>query len=316
MARQITLVPGAAGGPQHSSSTRQVDFALVDVFAQEPLSGNPLAVVPGADGLDDDVMRRIAREFNQSETTFLLHPTRDAEWRLRSFTAAGVEVDGAGHNALGAWWWLAESGAIPLDDGWASFRQEIGDDVLEVEVLAEAGSPKAIAMWQGAPRYQTVLTDCAELASALGLTSSDLDVPDLRPQVVSTGVAHLMVPVRDRDALARARPDAQRLAAVLRSCGAEGCYIFALATSEPDTRAHTRFFNPTVGIAEDPATGTAAGPLACYLIVNAISPEGRIGLIQGEDMGRRSRIELDVRGAAVRLLGSAVTVAAGKLRVP
>jgi trans-2,3-dihydro-3-hydroxyanthranilate isomerase len=86
-------------------ATQRQPYYFVDVFADEPLTGNPLSVVAEADGLDDQTMRRIAREFNQSETTFLLSPTRpEAHARLRSFTPSGAEVFGAGHNALGAWW--------------------------------------------------------------------------------------------------------------------------------------------------------------------------------------------------------------------
>src|SRR5260370_15243349 len=96
----------------------QIHFHLVDVFADRPLTGNPLAVLSPPDGLDDSAMRSIACELHQAETTFLLPPTRKpADWRLRSFTASGVEVFGAGHNSLGAWWWLAESGLLRLADG-------------------------------------------------------------------------------------------------------------------------------------------------------------------------------------------------------
>src|SRR2546421_4812575 len=105
-----------------------VAFALVDVFADEPLSGNPLAVVPDADGLDEDVLPRIAREFNQAETTFLVAPTAaGADHRLRSFTAGGIEVFGAGHNALGAWCWLAATGRLDRAGLW---HQQIGAAVL------------------------------------------------------------------------------------------------------------------------------------------------------------------------------------------
>lgn len=87
---------------------RECRFALVDVFTETPLWDNPLAVVPGADMLTDTQMARVSREFNQSETTFISHPTMTgARWRLRSFTPDGSEVVGAGHNSLGAWWWLA-----------------------------------------------------------------------------------------------------------------------------------------------------------------------------------------------------------------
>ena len=92
---------------------QQLRFYLVDVFAQEPLCGNPLSLVVDAQDLGKETMQRIAREFNQSETTFLLPPTKpQADWRLRSFTPMGTEVFGAGHNALGAWWWLAEAGQL------------------------------------------------------------------------------------------------------------------------------------------------------------------------------------------------------------
>ena len=95
-------------------SDRSISFYWVDVFASRPLTGNPLALVPDADDLDESQMHAIAREFNQSETTFLLRPRLPgATCRLRSFTPAGAEVGGAGHNALGAWLWLAASGRLP-----------------------------------------------------------------------------------------------------------------------------------------------------------------------------------------------------------
>ena len=126
----------------------KLPFHLVDVFAAEPLTGNPLAVVAGGESLPIDLLRRIAREFNQSETTFVMPPTRaEADWRLRSFTAAGAEVFGAGHNALGAWWWLAEAGKLPLAQGARTFHQEIGDRVLPVTVgdhiVMEQEAPEA-----------------------------------------------------------------------------------------------------------------------------------------------------------------------------
>ena len=100
--------------------TTQVPFCLVDVFASQPLTGNPLALVTDADGLAEPQMRAIAREFNQSETTFLLRPSlAGATWRLRSFTPIGAEVAGAGHNALGAWLWLAAAGSAPGTVNWS-----------------------------------------------------------------------------------------------------------------------------------------------------------------------------------------------------
>ena len=100
-------------------------------------------------------MRRIAREFNQSETTFLLKPAEaDADWHLRSFTPTGHEVTGAGHNALGAWWWLAVSGRLPLHDGTTAFRQKIADRVLPLQVVSSGGGVRSIVMQQAAPEFR------------------------------------------------------------------------------------------------------------------------------------------------------------------
>src|SRR5215472_7856452 len=110
---------------------QQLRFYVVDVFADAPLSGNPLALVVNAQDLEQERMQRIARELNQSETTFLLPPTDpQADWRLRSFTPTGAEVFGAGHNALGAWWWLAEAGRLALSGPRTVFQQELGERVL------------------------------------------------------------------------------------------------------------------------------------------------------------------------------------------
>jgi trans-2,3-dihydro-3-hydroxyanthranilate isomerase len=292
-------------------------FALVDVFATEPLSGNPLAVVDGGATLDDGLMGRIAREFNQSETTFLLPPTTgDALWRLRSFTPIGAEVFGAGHNALGAWWWLAEQGRLPLTDGANPFAQEIGPLVLPLTVQAAAGRPIAVVMEQAAPEPGRSVADPQALAAALGLAQNDLDLDTLPAQVVSTGAGHLMIPVRHRDAVDAIRVDAPALLACLQAVGGEGAYVFSRDPRAPGAVAYARFFNPTMGISEDPATGTAAGPLACHLVAHGLAPAGQQLVIeQGTAMGRTSLIGVRVTAGAVEIIGGGVTVAEGTLRV-
>jgi trans-2,3-dihydro-3-hydroxyanthranilate isomerase len=296
-----------------------VPFFLVDVFADTPLTGNPLAVVADAERLQEPVMRAVAREFNQSETTFVLPPTRPgATWRLRSFTPPGAEVVGAGHNALGAWWWLATAGRIELDaEGGAALTQEIGDRVLPVEVIGREGRPEAIVMEQSPPQFGRSVTDRDELSEALGLEPGGSDLLDDVPaQVVSTGVAHLLVPVRDRAVVDRARPDAPRLAATLARAGGQGCYLYCLDPVDPAAVAHARFFNPTVGIWEDPATGSAAGPLVSRLVAQGVVSDGATVLVeQGHAMGRPSRIWVRVSGERVRIGGTGVVVAEGTLTV-
>jgi trans-2,3-dihydro-3-hydroxyanthranilate isomerase len=286
-----------------------VSFALVDVFSDQPLSGNPLAVVPDADHLDEAVMARIATEFNQSETTFLVAPTMPgAEHRLRSFTPAGVEVFGAGHNALGAWWWLADNGRLDRPGVW---HQQLGTVVLAVEV-----GPDGIAMRQEPARYGSTVGS-APLAAALGIDVAALGAAPQLPAalVVETGAPHLMVGVRDRATVDSVSPDVAALRALLVSADGEGCYVYSLDPVEPGATAHARFFNPVAGIVEDPATGTAAGPLACLLHRHGVAGE-TVVVTQGHRIGRPSRLEVRLDGPTPVLSGRAVISATGTLRLP
>ncbi|RIJ70506.1 PhzF family phenazine biosynthesis protein [Nakamurella silvestris] len=289
-------------------------FHFIDVFADRALAGNPLTLVPDADGLNEVQMRAIAREFNQSETTFLVAPTLPgADRQLRSFTPGGFEVLGAGHNAMGAWLWLAASGE--LDAGRTDFVQQIGSQLLPVRV-DRSGARAVVTMDQSPPTFHAELRDRAELAASLGLDPGDL-AGDVPPQVVATGVTHLMIPVTTRAAVDRAIPDSPRLAAVLREAGGEGAYLYSLQSgpdSVDDIAAYTRFFNPTVGIWEDPATGTAAGPLAARLVALGRVPDGStVAIEQGRHLGRPSILRVRVAGESVRLSGSGVVVASGIL---
>jgi PhzF family phenazine biosynthesis protein len=295
--------------------TGSVSFYFVDVFASKPLTGNPLALVPDADDVDESRMRAIAKEFNQSETTFLLSPTlRGATCRLRSFTPSGAEVGGAGHNALGAWLWLEAAGR--LSNEGSDLAQEIAGAVLPVEVIRDPGRPVSVSMEQSPPRFGELLTDHAGLVAALGLDEDDLTA-SAPVQVVSTGAAHLMVPVRDRATVDRAAPDGPRLRAVLAAAGGEGCYLYSLdPVDTAGAIAYTRFFNPTVGIVEDPATGTAAGPLVALLVALGDALDGVTATVeQGHALGRPSRIEVTVAGSRVWVRGSGLVVAEGTLRI-
>lgn len=282
---------------------------LIDVFAETPLSGNPLAVVEGADTLSDAQMRRIAGEFNQAETTFIMR-SRRADLRLRSFTAIGAEVVGAGHNALGAWLWLAQEGRLGDLSTPRTFQQEIGEAVLPI-VLEMVDGRIVGRMRQSPLRLLDTLDSVAALADALALDHRDiLTTPP--PRTADTGANHLLVRLASPAAVDRAEPGAPALLEVLRQAGAEGCYVYAWDPASPG-RAYARFFNPTVGLWEDAATGTAAGPLAAYL-----AHEGLIGDVltveQGVKMGRRSLLELRL-APELELSGSGVIALRGTLGV-
>ena len=283
---------------------------LIDVFADVSLSGNPLAVVEGADGLNDDTMRRIAREFNQAETTFLLKSDR-ADWKLRSFTASGAEVFGAGHNALGAWLWLAHHGQLGALDAPQTFQQEIGGDILPIMLEIRDGRVHG-RMRQAPLRLSPPLSVLDPLAGALGLAPDDF-LTHPAPRAADTGAAHLMVRVRDRQIVDAARPSAEKLVEVLSPAGAEGCYLYAFEGATAHT-AYARFFNPTVGLWEDSATGTAAGPLCAYLGAEGLLAGDELVIEQGSHMGRQSFLRVRLVPDA-ELTGAGVVVLRGTLQL-
>lgn len=285
------------------------EYAVVDVFASRPLTGNPLAVVTGADDLDDEAMAAIAVEFNLSETTFVTNPTLEgADLRLRSFTPTGDEVAGAGHNALGAWWWLAETGRVTAPGA----VQELGGRTLPVRIDV-SDRVTTIGLDQGAVTLDHAQVPVHDLAAALG--SGTLDV-DTLGQLICGSVAsrHLLVQVSSVADVDAVRPDGMRLRTLLRAAGAQGCYVYTSGSIELSisTDAYARFFNPTVGIAEDPATGSAAGPLAAHL---AAGRTGDFTILQGKQMGRPSSLQVTVRGDGTTLKGTCALSATGRLTV-
>lgn len=295
---------------------RPHEYAVIDVFADEPLTGNPLAVVTNADDLSVAQMAAIATEFNLSETTFISAATLpDAQWRLRSFTSGGDEISGAGHNALGAWWWLARSGKVTSTHG----SQELGGRVLPVLIDAPSHGPLTIGLEQGPVDLDIVdtVTHPAVL-DVLGLsegpTGGDIDL--VRGSVGST---HLLVPLATTAQVDAARPDSSGLCELLVAAGAQGCYIYS-CTADLDSRgscpdAYARFFNPTVGISEDPATGSAAGPLAAHLVDMGDSVRREVSILQGSAMGRPSTMTIAVDDGRTTLFGRCALSAEGQLFV-
>jgi trans-2,3-dihydro-3-hydroxyanthranilate isomerase len=295
----------------------QIRYACVDAFAKQPLAGNRVAIVSHTETLDEPTMRRIAGELNQVATTFILPPKNDfADRSLRSFTTAGREVYGAGHNSLGAWWWLAESGNLTLSEGRNHFTQEIGGELLPVEVRCQHSQPITVALTHMSPVYGAVCEDLPKLADALGVEDEDIML-SLPAQVVSTGIAHLLVPVIDREIVARAQPNPQRLRRILQAADGEGCYLYCLDDSElPSSIAHARFFNPAQGVVEEAATATAAVPLACLLLRYGIAGNRKSLFIeQGYEMKRPCILEIEVENDVLRLAGRATTIMEGMLRI-
>lgn len=260
-------------------------FLLCDVFADRPFAGNPLAVFFDADNVDDEAMLALAREFGWSEITFVSGHERGQAPRVRIWTPQG-ELPFAGHPTVGTAVALAARGH--LDTGWSTLQLGIGPVAVEViEASAQGGQA---AMVQREPEFGAIYEDRSGLAQALSLEEADL-VPELPAQVVSTGLPHFLVPVRSLEALGKARAVPDLLPAVTAGAGTRWAYLFSVDT--PGTMAVARARLLGVG-REDPATGSAAGPLGAYLVRYGLHRAGAMEIEQGIELGRPGRISLDV----------------------
>lgn len=298
-------------------------FEQVDVFTDRPFAGNPLCVVPDGRGLTPEQMQAIAREMNLSETTFILPPTDPtADYWMRIFTPAR-EIPFAGHPSIGTAFVLACRGAFPLQSPVTRVHQQVGIGTLPLEIEVADGLPGRVVMTQGTPTFAGVVRDVAPVAEALGVPDETLAAGPLPIQAVSTGLHHLMVPVPDLAALAALRPNFSLLDRLLAEAGALGCYVFTLETGSAEVMARSRMFAPGAGVPEDPATGSAVGPLGAYLAAHGVLPRDRQSLLveQGIEMGRPSRmwveVERDSLGmpVGVRVGGTTVPVIAGTIHM-
>lgn len=299
-------------------------FHTADVFTDRMFGGNPLAVVPDGSAIDDERMQLIAREFNLSETVFVLPPDDPAHAaRLRIFTPA-AELPFAGHPTVGTAIVLAATGRLPLAGDTTDIVFEEGVGPVPVSIRARNGRPVFAQLTSARlPEEGPAPPPAEALAEMVSLDSADVLAGTDRPQAFSCGVPFLFLPLKNRAALTRARMRADRWEALLSSYWAPPVFLFCYGAggSEPDL--HARMFSPQLGIAEDPATGSAVSALAGYLGQRAAAREGtlRWRVAQGEDMGRPSLLELEVemRGGAVtavRVGGAAVTVSEGVLHLP
>lgn len=296
-------------------------FYQLDVFTEKPFEGNPLAVFTDGSNLSGKQMQTIAREMNLSETVFVL-PSDTALRRLRIFTPK-QELPLAGHPVVGTWNLLAKLGVTPQsENGIVSVEQELNLGVLPVEIEFRGGKVFQVVMTQGRFEAGAIVsneTEINKLASALGLEISDFDFTrDLPVQTVSTGIKSMDIPLKTLDAVKRCQINSQLLSEVYLKYGAIGCYVFAFETVEKNSKIHARFFAPDDGIAEDAATGSAAGALSGYLLHHGGIEAGKFTIEQGDFMHRPSRIFAEVSGAKenvkeVKIGGSSVIVAEGEL---
>jgi trans-2,3-dihydro-3-hydroxyanthranilate isomerase len=277
-----------------------MDYVIVDVFTDTPLQGNALAVFTDGRGVPAERMQQIAREMNLSETAFVLPAEAGGDARVRIFTPL-TELSFAGHPTLGTAWVLAEQA------GREVIRLETGAGLVPVAFQRRDGRIAAGRMRQPIPTWEPYRR-ADELLAALRVESSRLPI-----EVYRNGPQHVYVALESEQAVAALEPD---LGALTRMPGVEAnCFAGS------GTRWRTRMFAPGDGVPEDPATGSAAGPLAVHLARHGRIPFGQeIEIRQGAEIGRPSTLYARVEGDGdrvdrVEVAGSAVVVARGELLV-
>ena len=296
-------------------------FFTTDVFTNRMFGGNQLAVFTDARGLDSATMQKIAREMNLSETVFVLPPQTTRGTRgVRIFTP-DRELPFAGHPTVGTAFVLAAIGEVTATGETACIVLEEGVGPVEVLIRFDGAQPTFAELTTAKLPEEGPPAPAVELlAAALSLDAAQLLDGDRRPRAFSCGVPFLFVTVRDLKALAQARPNLALWERHLTGYITNEIYLITEDAGDVDVRA--RMFAPSLGIMEDPATGSAASALAGYLApAQSVDRTFRWKILQGVEMGRPStiQVEADVQAGAitaVRVGGSAVMVSEGVLRLP
>jgi trans-2,3-dihydro-3-hydroxyanthranilate isomerase len=277
-----------------------VRYVIADVFTDRPFAGNQLAVFTDARALDAATMQKLAREMNFSESTFVLPPEQGGHARIRIFTPVR-ELPFAGHPTLGT------AIVLGLSTGLDGIRLETGAGIVPLSFQREGGGVSFAWMSQPLPRVAP-FEQSVELLAALGGPASGLPV-----EVYDNGIQHVLVELPTREAVASLRPDQARLAQLPPL----GFNTFAGAGNQ----WKTRMFAPGHGVAEDAATGSAAGPIAVHLARHGRIPWGQeIVIEQGVELGRPSRLHARASGSAegvtaVEVGGAAVVMGRGEFNI-
>ena len=298
-------------------------FHTLDVFTDRIFGGNPLAVFPDGSGIESEVMQAVAREFNLSETVFVLPPDDLAHTRrLRIFTP-GAELPFAGHPTVGTAHLLAAIGEIPLTGEETQIVFEEGVGPVPVTIRSSSGAPVSAQLSAALmPEYGPPPPSNAEIAEVFSLDAGDIaEAP--APGFVSCGVPFLIVMLASLDALARTRLRRDAWERILAEAWGSQVYLLAQPAAAPSDHYRARMYAPAMGIEEDPATGAAATALAGYLARLSGETDGRLhwSVDQGVEMGRPSRLEVEadlVGGAvtAIRVAGQSVLVSQGEMVIP
>jgi len=289
------------------------EFYQVDVFAEEAFGGNPLAVFPDANGMDEFLMLKIAREMNLSETTFVFPATsQDHDFKVRIFTPE-KEIPFGGHPMLGTAHALKLAGFIDKN----CKKSRLGTKVGPIEITLMNGH---YSMQQPLPSFNNCEFSIELLTKALSLDITAIE-SKWKPQVVSTGFPAIFLPIKTREILSEIKLNLTLLEEVLSKINM--IYTFSLGEMKSSVNIHARSFAPFLGIYEDPATGSAGGALGAYLAKNKVVTKeyfNKINIKQGYEMGRPSRLEVKIGESegkvnSVEVGGNSILVIKGELKI-
>jgi len=296
-----------------------LDVIQVDSFTDKPFGGNPAVVVLHADHVSEKTMHNIAREMNVRETVFV-SKSQVADFRFRFMTPKS-EIGFSGHPTIAAFHALVEEGLIDLVHDVTMVRLETSTGILDIEIVRnESTRQHEIQVTHKKPLFMDTY-DPKDYVDALGLSLADIHSPNPL-QTVSTGTPHLMIPVSTSRSLDRIKPNWNRLKELQAESDYVSLSVFTRDTREPTSDAQVRHFAPSLGVYEDPVSGSAAGSLGSYIIkyglMEATYPVTSIVIEQGHYVERPGKIFVEVRGNQeridqVKVSGTGVTVMKGKL---
>ena len=301
---------------------RKLHYHLVDVFTERAFGGNQLAVCTDGRDLSSELMQAIAKEFNLSETTFVLPPVDASNnYRVRIFTP-GSELPMAGHPTVGTSFILARERMIETSGSETAIKLEEGVGTIPVQLNFKDGQPDLIWMQQPLPKFGPRLEDARGVAEMLSIAPDDIE-ESLPIEVISCGVPFLYVPLKSLQAARSIKFRLDVWEKLLGNLGVSEVFVFTKETELDGSSVHSRMFAPAWGIQEDPATGAASGPLGCYLVRHKVLPTSQRSEFtseQGIEMGRPSIIKIVIEQEAgeisrVRVGGRCVFMGEGYLEI-
>lgn len=303
---------------------RQIKIKQVDVFAQAPFSGSPVAIIPDADNLSTEEMQNIAKETFLPRTAFITRGPDSLDKKARSqarFFTPVREIDTSERLGIAIFHILAEEAKLFLTEPVTNTILETNEGPRAVEFHLEEGKTKKIMVEQKPPQHISIDSQQDEIAQALGLSGDEIESAKRPIEIVDVGLRHLIVPVKGINSIKKAAPNLRLLSQLLDSSGVSSVHLFTLEASSPMSMASARSFSPWLGTIEDPAVGNGNGALGAYLIKNKVirgnSPITML-LEQGHAVNRPSEITVEVLFSLeqvnqIRVGGLATTVREGEI---